>query len=92
MGKSVERRLVADVNVGAFLSGGMNSSVIVTEMARISGKRVKTFSLGFKDADGYDNLSMPGRSPQLFRLIIRLFMLNPNREISQISRQDRKPF
>ena len=54
IGKSVERRLVADVNVGAFLSGGIDSSVIVTEMARISGKRVKTFSLGFKDADGYD--------------------------------------
>jgi asparagine synthase (glutamine-hydrolysing) len=47
---AVRRQLVADVPVGAFLSGGIDSSLIVGLMARVSGRRPKTFTIGFEDA------------------------------------------
>jgi asparagine synthase (glutamine-hydrolysing) len=45
--KAVEKRLVADVPVGAFLSGGIDSSVVVGVMSRLAGRAVNTFTLGF---------------------------------------------
>lgn len=48
--KSVERRLVADVPFGAFLSGGIDSSTIVGLMHKTSTERVRTFSVTFDEA------------------------------------------
>jgi asparagine synthase (glutamine-hydrolysing) len=49
LGAAVERQLVAEVPLGAFLSGGMDSSIIVALMAERLSEPVKTFSIGFDE-------------------------------------------
>jgi asparagine synthase (glutamine-hydrolysing) len=49
--EAVRVRLMADVPIGAFLSGGTDSSTIVALMARVNHRPVKTFTIGFKQAD-----------------------------------------
>ncbi len=54
--QAVEKRLVADVPLGAFLSGGVDSSAVVGLMAESSSTPVKTFCIGFEQA-AYDERS-----------------------------------
>lgn len=53
--RAVKKRLVADVQVSALLSGGVDSSLVVAFMAKSAGSRIATYSVGFEE-DTFDEL------------------------------------
>jgi asparagine synthase (glutamine-hydrolysing) len=63
---AIRRRLVSDVPLGAFLSGGVDSSAIVAIMAGVMGEPVKTFTIGFDDSDGFDERPFARRIAEQF--------------------------
>jgi asparagine synthase (glutamine-hydrolysing) len=68
LGEAVEMRLISDVPLGAFLSGGIDSSLVIALMTRISGNPVESFSIGFGDSS-YDELPAARRAAALFGAI-----------------------
>ncbi len=65
--KSIKRRMISDVSLGAFLSGGLDSSAIVGVMAEHSHKPVKTFTVGFGGkGTGYNELKEARRVAEYF--------------------------
>lgn len=77
MEESVRLRLISDVPLGAFLSGGMDSSIVVGLMARLSNAPVKTFSIGFEEKR-YDELHYARLAAKHFRTDHREFIVRPN--------------
>jgi asparagine synthase (glutamine-hydrolysing) len=64
--KSVDYRMVSDVPVGAFLSGGVDSSAIVAMMSERAKYPVKTYSIGFKGQPDYDELKFAEKIAKQF--------------------------
>ncbi len=77
LAEAVRLRLIADVPVGALLSGGIDSSTVVAFMARFARGRVKTFSIGFDDA-AYDELSHARRVAERYDTDHHEFVVRPN--------------
>lgn len=63
---AVTARRVSDVPIGAFLSGGLDSSIMVAELARASGCPIKTFSVGFAGHRSYDETKFARIAAQRF--------------------------
>ncbi|HVQ36768.1 MAG TPA: asparagine synthase (glutamine-hydrolyzing) [Pyrinomonadaceae bacterium] len=75
--EAVRMRLVADVPLGAFLSGGVDSSSIVGLMARHSSQPVKTFSIGFHE-DSYNELKYARVAAKKFGTDHHEFVVTPD--------------
>jgi len=81
MDRAVHSQMVSDVPLGAFLSGGIDSSTVVALMARHSSKPVKTYSIGFDTAAGagyYNELPWARQVASLFRTDHREILVRPN--------------
>ena len=74
--ESVKLRLVSDVPLGAFLSGGIDSSAVVGLMRELGADPLRTFSIGFKD-QSYNELEHARRIAERFQTEHEEFILEP---------------
>lgn len=75
--EATKMRMIAEVPLGAFLSGGVDSSVVVALMAEQSDKPVKTFSIGFEEED-YSELKYAKRVAEHIGAEHHEFIVKPN--------------
>jgi asparagine synthase (glutamine-hydrolysing) len=64
---SIEKRMMADVPFGVFLSGGVDSSANVALMSELMSRPVRTFTVGFRDHEELNELESARRVSQLFQ-------------------------
>lgn len=75
---AVEDRLVADVPLGAFLSGGIDSSAVVGLMAGAMSEPVRTFTIGFEDTEGFDERAHARQVAERFGTDHTEFVVQPS--------------
>ncbi len=63
---AVRRQMISDVPIGALLSGGIDSGVVVAIMSRLTNHSVRTFTVGFKDGDKVNELDDARVTGELF--------------------------
>jgi len=79
--QSVRMQMVSDVPIGAFLSGGIDSSTVVGLMAAHSNQPIRTYAIGFKGTaadDYYNELPFARRVADLFRTEHREIVVRPD--------------
>ena len=75
--EATELRLISDVPLGAFLSGGIDSSIIVAVMSQFSREPVRTFSIGFEEAK-YNELAYARLVAERFKTDHHEFIVRPD--------------
>jgi asparagine synthase (glutamine-hydrolysing) len=75
--EATKLRLISEVPLGAFLSGGVDSSVVVALMAEASSNPVKTFSIGFEEQD-FSELKYARRVAEYLGAEYNEFIVRPN--------------
>jgi asparagine synthase (glutamine-hydrolysing) len=93
LAEAVRIRLIADVPLGAMLSGGTDSSIVVALMARASSSPVKTFSIGFRQAD-FDEAAYARLVAQRFGTDHHELVLDPDvlETVETLTRTLEEPF
>jgi asparagine synthase (glutamine-hydrolysing) len=93
LAEAVRIRLISDVPLGAMLSGGTDSSTVVALMARASSKPVKTFAIGFSQAD-FDESKYARLVAQKFGAQHHELMLAPDvvGTVEKLTRSLEEPF
>ena len=93
LAESVRIRLMSDVPLGAFLSGGIDSSTVVAMMARAMDRPVKTFSIGFTESS-YDELHYARIAARHFQTEHHEFIVTPDvcRIVEEIVWHHDEPF
>jgi len=76
LSESIERQMVADVPLGAFLSGGIDSSLVVALMQQLSRNKIKTFSIGFKN-ENFDESGFAHKVAEHLKTEHHEFILEP---------------
>ncbi len=76
--QAVERRLLSDVPLGAFLSGGVDSTIVVGIMAGLMREPVKTFSIGFEGDPAYDETEYARQVAEKFHTSHTEFRVTPS--------------
>ncbi len=75
--ESVKLRLVSDVPLGAFLSGGLDSSIVVGVMSKLMREPVKTFSIGFQE-EKYNELNYARITANHFKTDHHEYIVKPD--------------
>jgi asparagine synthase (glutamine-hydrolysing) len=83
---AVQMRLMSEVPLGAFLSGGVDSSVIVGVMSRLLDHPVKTFTVGYEDADEINELKFARLVAEHFKTEHHEFILKPQKFMDIVSK------
>lgn len=81
--QAVEQRLVSDVPVGAFLSGGIDSSAVVGLMAEVSSRPPETFTVGFTESE-YDESSYASLVAKKFGTHHHVIVQKPDYMLEQL--------
>jgi asparagine synthase (glutamine-hydrolysing) len=91
--QAVRMRLISDVPVGAFLSGGIDSTSVVASMALQSPDPVKTFSIGFEEP-GFNELSLAAALARKYRTEHHQMIVRPDSVdlVSRLVRHFDEPF
>jgi asparagine synthase (glutamine-hydrolysing) len=76
--EAVRIRFVSDVPLGAFLSGGIDSTAIVAFMARLMDQPVKTFAIGFEDDPSFNELDYSRLASRTYGTDHHEFVVQPN--------------
>ena len=78
LSESVRYRMIADVDFGAYLSGGLDSSIVVSLMSKMHSRRIKTFTIGFEEKD-YNEFEYSKMVADMYNTQHNTILLDPSK-------------